>query len=111
MIDAVAAFMGRPDPTFPPAALAAAFCGYARQEADGTTVHTGHAPYSEGYDALADLVSRGWTALPELGDWPLVIYLAWRRHDEPALVELVEGDVTLRVFPTLDALREFVRSL
>lgn len=105
MIDAAAALagLGGPLEPCPPAALARAFCGGSRRESDGSTVYAGHAPYDDGYTALADLVNRGWLALPTLGDWPLVVYLAWPRNAEPALLELIEGDLTVRVFPTRTA--------
>jgi hypothetical protein len=108
MIDAAAALAGLGDPCapLPPAALAAACCGEGKEG-----VYTGHAPYDDGYGALADLVNRGWLALHALGDWPLVVYLAWPRDEEPALVELVEGDLTLRIFPTRDALKAHIEKL
>ncbi len=112
MIDATAALAGRnPSDPFPPAALAAKFCGRGEPSASGSTLYAGHAPYDDGYATLADLVSRGWTALPSMGDWPLVIYLAWTREDEPALLLLIEGDVKLWVFPTRDALKGYARRL
>ncbi len=112
MIDAAAALAGRnPSDPFPPAALAKLFCGDGRPGVWGSTTYTGFAPYDDGHTALADLVNHRWLALPSMGDWPLVIYLAWPHKDEPALVQIIEGDVRLWVFPTRDALKAFARWL
>lgn len=95
----------------PPAAFAAAYCGHGSPSIWGSTVCAGHDVYDDGYTALADLVNRGWLALHTMGDWPLVIYLAWPRNDEPALLQRIEGDVRLWTFPTHDALKVFTRWL
>ena len=113
--DLVGALMGLgPDDVqpLPPSALVKACCGEGRHDLWGTTVYTGSAaPYSDGFEALADLTERGWFPLPSWGAWPFQFAMAWPEGDRPAMLEYVEGDLTVWSFPTKEAMKAYAMLL
>jgi hypothetical protein len=81
-----------------------------RDEQDACTVHQGFAGYpfsDDGYAFQARATSQtdpvlapdrqpGLQIWPDVGDWPYLLYL--RSHQERAIVEYCEGDLTVRLY-------------
>lgn len=78
----------------------AGFCGF-----------TGTIGFDDGYSMMAALQDSGWRALPEIGDWPYKVYLAWARDEEFALAHYCEGDFAVEVFDGRDAANDALRLL
>lgn len=88
-----------------------------RREGDKTTSHgfagfDGRQGYDDGYDFMGDLMERGWRALPDKGDWPLVVYIAYVRKGGPfAIAEYCEGDLSVWEFETLEGTKAFYATI
>lgn len=89
-------------------ATAQGFCGYTGGRGD--SLLTG---FDDGYDFLGYMEEHGWRALPSYGDWPYVVYLAWRDTGAgiTAITEYCEADLTVWLFQTHAAARAFLRTL
>jgi hypothetical protein len=73
-----------PEPDRPHASWHSGFVGY-----DGTT------GFDDGHEYLDALIASRWRPMPELGDWPLVIYTWWapcESNDRFALAHYCEGE-------------------
>src|SRR5262245_15737006 len=104
-LGAVAAIAGldTPDdavqPPIPPAQLAQAFACGEPDAIDGGRCWIGFCGYNgsfgfdDGYDFMSGLTRRGWRAIPEKGDWPYVVVVAWHRDGEYALAQYCEADL------------------
>lgn len=110
--------------TVTPAQLIERFCNPAIEVvSEGTTVARGHCGYiggrgdsmavgfDDGYDWMGYLGDRGWHALASKGDWPYVVYLAYRSREPYAIAEYCEGDLTVWTFETGEAAQALYRSL
>jgi hypothetical protein len=80
-------------------------CGYMGGRGDSLV--TG---FDDGYDWMGYLCDRGWKPLPGKGDWPYVVYLAWR-DGEYAIAEYCEADLTVWRFESAEAAQEHYRGL
>lgn len=75
---------------------------------DGYTSHAGHVLLHDGYEFVAAV--GGWhphnpiRLLPDGGNWPYSFALA--TDDERAMIEYVEGDITVRVYDDEDGYRQ-----
>lgn len=90
---------------------ASGFCGFTGGKGHG---FEGGVGYDDGYDFLADLTApgRGWAPVPEKGDWPYVVVIAYpaKPPDVPALAQYCEADLTVWRGPAL-ALKAIYRDL
>jgi hypothetical protein len=81
-------------------------CGYAGGRGDSIVVG-----FDDGYDSIGYLGDRGWEPLPAKGDWPYVVYLAYKPREPYAIAEYCEADLTVWTFTTGEAAHAFYRSL
>lgn len=81
-------------------------CGYVGGRGDGMVVG-----FDDGYDFMGFPTDRGWGPLPAKGDWPYVVYLAYRAREPYAIVEYCEGDLAVWVFESGAAAQAFYKSL
>jgi len=68
----------------------AGFCGF-----------DGRRGYDDGHGLIENLAAGGWRPLPELGDWPLMVFLLWPARSSDArfaIAHYCEGDLAIEVF-------------
>lgn len=110
---------GAPKPPLPPTKLAEQFGFGDPKTIDGAiTYHGGCAyngqhGYDDGYDCMGDLGEQGWKTLPNKGEWPYVVYLAWLEDgkDKPTIAEYCEGELTISTFESAAAAKAYYDSL
>lgn len=90
---------------------------------NGATVSRGHCGYiggrgdsmltgfDDGYDWMGYLGDRGWKDLPGKGDWPYVVYMAYKSREPYAIAEYCEADLTVWTFETGEAAQAFYKGL
>jgi hypothetical protein len=74
------------------------YCGYEGKDAFGP----GFDGFDDGYDMMGCLLESGWVCLPEVGEWPYVMFFVWRpRHEDErwAICSYIERDFTIELFP------------
>lgn len=82
------------------------FCGYSGGRGD--SLETG---FDDGYDFMGYLEGHGWQALAAKGDWPYVVYVAYKAREPYAIASYVECDFTLWIFDDGQAAQAFYREL
>ena len=81
-------------------------CGYIGGRGDSIAVG-----FDDGYDFMGYLGERGWSPLPAKGDWPYVVYLAYKARAPYAIAEYCEADLTVWTFKTGEDAQAFYKSL
>jgi hypothetical protein len=90
----------------PDGAVSRGHCGYIGGRGDSMAVG-----FDDGYDFMGYLSDRGWGPLPAKGDWPYVVYLAYKPREPYAIVEYCEADLTVWRFKTGKEAQAFYKSL
>ncbi|MEZ5078119.1 MAG: hypothetical protein R2725_11835 [Solirubrobacterales bacterium] len=82
------------------------WCGYQGAEDESLLVG-----FDEGYDFLDYLMSRGWVPLHDKGEWPYLVFVAYRHGEDLAIAEYREGDLTVSEFGCMGQFTGAYRSL
>jgi hypothetical protein len=83
------------------------FCGYNGHNVDDAFL----SGFDDGYDFMGHLGDRGWQPLHAKGDWPYVVYMAYRAREPYAIAEYCEADLTVWTFDSGEAAQAFYREL
>lgn len=78
------------------------FCGYEGGTGDSWVVG-----FDDGYDFIDYLTSRGWTALADIGRWPLTVFASFAVEGVYGVVEYREGDLTISQFDSEGGFKDF----
>jgi hypothetical protein len=80
----------------------------------GYCSYDGHHGFYNGTEWLVELAASGWQPLPELGDWPLVVFMLWQaRASDPrwAIAHYCKGDMAVEVFDDKQAASDGLKRL
>lgn len=86
------------------------YCGYEGKDAFAPGVDG----FDDGYDMMGALQESGWACLPDVGEWPYVVFLVWRPQPEDrrwAICSYIERDFTIELLADQAATERRYREL